>query len=176
MKTLGEKIREVRKGLNLNQLDFALKIGLESAVAISQYESNSREPDINKLKIICKLGNISLDELLTGAKSNKYSTNPSQQLLNNVNDHMPIYTPANSDALFNSDQKINIEEAMGKAYKVLNAGTALSVALYMNIQQFAAALDTGQELKECKDLMKSMQQQIDALNHKVDRQIGRAHV
>ena len=82
---------------------------------------------------------------------------------------MPIYTPANSDALFNSDQKINIEEAMGKAYKVLNAGTALSVALYMNIQQFAAALDTGQELKECKDLMKSMQQQIDALNHKVDR-------
>lgn len=58
---------------------------------------------------------------------------------------------------------------MGKAYKVLNAGTALSVALYMNIQQFAAALDTGIALQLCQDQMKVMQEQIDALNHKVDR-------
>lgn len=66
-------------------------------------------------------------------------------------------------------QKINIDEAQGKAYRVLSAGTALSVALYMNIQQFAAALDTGQELKVCQDQMKDMQGQINELNNKVDR-------
>lgn len=73
-----------------------------------------------------------------------------------------------SDAMFSSDQKINIEEAMGKAYKVLGAGTALSVALFMNIQQFAAALDTGEALKSCQDQMKTMQEQINALNARID--------
>jgi intracellular sulfur oxidation DsrE/DsrF family protein len=58
---------------------------------------------------------------------------------------------------------------MGKTYKVLSAGTALSVALYMNIQQFAAALDTGHALQACQDSMKEMQTQIDELTKKVDR-------
>jgi len=74
-----------------------------------------------------------------------------------------------SDVLFSSDQKINIEEAMGKAYKILTAGTALSVALYMNIQQFAAALDTGQSLQICQEQIKAMQTQIDALHARIDR-------
>jgi len=80
------------------------------------------------------------------------------------------YRPSVSeaDAIFSSKQKINIEEAMGKAYKVLSAGTALSVALYMNIQQFAAALDTGEALKLCQDQMKDMQEQINSLNARID--------
>jgi cell division protein FtsL len=80
-----------------------------------------------------------------------------------VRDMMAAYDPA-LEAL-----KINIDEAQGKAYRVLSAGTALSVALYMNIQQFAAALDTGQELKICQDQIKGMQTQIDELKGKVDR-------
>lgn len=71
--------------------------------------------------------------------------------------------------LYGADQKINIEEAMGKAYKVLTGGSALSVALFMNIQQFAAAQDTGRELQECKELVKGMQLQIDDLKSKMDR-------
>jgi uncharacterized protein YjlB len=68
-----------------------------------------------------------------------------------------------------SNRKINIDDAQGKAYRVLSAGTALSVALYMNIQQFAAALDTSHELKVCQDQMKDMQEQINTLNQKMDR-------
>jgi hypothetical protein len=86
-----------------------------------------------------------------------------------VRDNTDQYGTLVPDTLFKSDQKINIEEAMGKTYKVLNAGTALSVALYMNIQQFAAALDTGQALQVCQDQMKVMQEQIDDLNLKMDR-------
>ena len=66
-------------------------------------------------------------------------------------------------------QKINIEEAIGKAYRILSAGNALSVALYMNIQQFAAALDTGHELKVFQDQMKGLQLQIDTLREQVNR-------
>ena len=70
---------------------------------------------------------------------------------------------------YSSNRKINIDEAQGKAYRVLSAGNALSVALYMNIQQFAAALDTGRELKVCQDQISGLQSQIDELRRQVDR-------
>ncbi|PKN71229.1 MAG: hypothetical protein CVU54_02065 [Deltaproteobacteria bacterium HGW-Deltaproteobacteria-12] len=165
--TLGERIKKIRKDKKLNQADFALKIGLESPMAISAYENNQTEPDISKLIKISEIGNITLDELITGVTTPKELNNTNSQSGTGSASAPPfIYSP---ESLFSSDQKINIEEAMGKTYKVLSAGTALSVALYMNIQQFAAALDTGQELKECKDMMKAMQLQIDDLSAKVDR-------
>ncbi|MFA5183322.1 MAG: helix-turn-helix domain-containing protein [Syntrophales bacterium] len=64
--TLGDRIRAVRKSMRLNQLDFAKIMHLESATAISKYEDNSRTPDKDKLIIVAELGNITLDELLTG--------------------------------------------------------------------------------------------------------------
>jgi transcriptional regulator with XRE-family HTH domain len=84
-----------------------------------------------------------------------------------VNEHNHEYK--STDALFSPYQKINIDEAIGKTIRVLSAGTALSVALYMNIQQFAAALDASQELKECKELINGLQSQIDDLKRQVDR-------
>lgn len=66
MRSLGERIKFLREKLGLNQADFARKIGLKSAVAISQYESDQREPDINKLLTISSLCNVNLDWLLTG--------------------------------------------------------------------------------------------------------------
>ena len=43
-----------------------------------------------------------------------------------------------------AEQKISIEEAVGKAFKILSSGTTLSNALYLIIQQFAIALDGSQ--------------------------------
>lgn len=159
METLGQKIKQIRKKLKLNQQDFAFKIGLESAVAVSNYENDQRSPDKNKLILISKLGNISLDELLTG----EYKENQIGTAGHIIKDTESPYEP------ILSDHKINIEEAIGKAYTVLSAGTALSVALYMNIQQFATALNTGHALQFCQDQMKDMQAQIDVLKQQVDR-------
>ncbi|MEN6316619.1 MAG: helix-turn-helix transcriptional regulator [Clostridiaceae bacterium] len=167
--TLGDRIRNIRKRLKLNQADFALKIGLESPMAISSYENNQTEPDISKLIKISEIGNISLDELLTGKAPSKHLGVNNQSKTEDTSAPTPIYAPTALETLFSYDQKINIEEAIGKTYKVLSAGTALSVALYMNIQQFAAAQDTGQILQQCQDQMKVMQAQIDDLNTKVDR-------
>ncbi len=130
-----------------------------------------------ELTTFCNNENVSLNWLLFGygpqkILKNEYSDVKAPALNDDISKSGPAYTSAASDQLFRSDQKINIEEAMGKAYKVLNSGTALSVALYMNIQQFAAALDTGQELKACQEQIKSMQEQIDDLNKKVDRLIA----
>ena len=68
MDTIGDRIRRIRKGLGLNQLDFAIKIGLESAMAISKYENNSRTPDKNRLIKISELGGVTLDKLMTGTE------------------------------------------------------------------------------------------------------------
>ena len=68
-----------------------------------------------------------------------------------------------------SEQKINIDEAQGKVYRVLSSGTALAAALYLNIQQFAAALDTGHELKVCQDQISGLQAQIDELKRQMER-------
>lgn len=95
--------------------------------------------------------------------------------INKVAQYAQEHTPgrglrdsSSPDALFHSSQKINIEEAMGKTYKVLNAGTALSVALYMNIQQFAAALETGEELNKCKDEIADLRKDMIVLKRQVD--------
>jgi len=66
MDTLGKRIRFIRERLKFNQSELAQYLGLESAVAISKYESDQREPDKDKLIKISKLGNTSLDWLLTG--------------------------------------------------------------------------------------------------------------
>jgi len=68
-----------------------------------------------------------------------------------------------------AEQKINIEEAVGKAYKILSSGTALAAALYLNIQQFAIALDTGREMKACKDEISELKAQMLELRGQVDR-------
>lgn len=64
--SLGGRIAFARKKLGLNQLEFAKKLGLETAVAISRYEKDLREPDVTKLVNISKLIECSLDWLLTG--------------------------------------------------------------------------------------------------------------
>lgn len=67
--TLGDRIRRIRKGLGLNQTDFAKKLGMGTATAISKYEDNTRTPDKDKLIQIAKFGKISLDELLMDTKT-----------------------------------------------------------------------------------------------------------
>jgi cell division protein FtsL len=134
--------------------------------ALSQFKKNGEFPTDLVVKYAQRY-KLSLDDLLFNGTYRPDVSDESES--SSICDKKTDYKTTNADALFNSDQKINIEEAMGKAYKVLNAGTALSVALYMNIQQFAAALDTGQELKACQEQIKNLQEQIDDLKRQVDR-------
>lgn len=66
MDTLGKRIKFIRERLRFNQSELARYLGLESPMAISKYETDQREPDIDKLIKLSKLGDLSLDWLLTG--------------------------------------------------------------------------------------------------------------
>jgi transcriptional regulator with XRE-family HTH domain len=61
--TFGEKLREARKEANLSQEEFAQKAGV-SRSAVAKWESDRGMPDVENLKVIASLLNISLDYLL----------------------------------------------------------------------------------------------------------------
>ncbi len=65
-------------------------------------------------------------------------------------------------------QKINVNEAMGKAYEILHSGTPYAVALYLNIQQFSAALGATGELKVCQDRITDLQAQVDVIRNEIN--------
>jgi len=51
--TVGERVREIRKELNLNQTDFGNKIGLKQT-AIGMYENNQRSVSDRSITDICR--------------------------------------------------------------------------------------------------------------------------
>lgn len=61
--TLGEKIKEARKQCGLTQEELAEKMEL-SRSAIAKWESNTGLPDVENLKSLAKLLNVSIDYLL----------------------------------------------------------------------------------------------------------------
>lgn len=66
--TNGERIKYLREKKGLTQKDVATKLGLEPA-AISKYELDMREPNIEAIKKLATLFNVSIDYLL-GRTSN----------------------------------------------------------------------------------------------------------
>lgn len=61
--TNGERIKYLREKNGLTQKDVATKLGVESA-AISKYELDMREPNIEAIKKLATLFNVSIDYLL----------------------------------------------------------------------------------------------------------------
>lgn len=60
---LGEKIKKYRENKNMTQNEVADILGVKSAT-ISKYESNTLEPNIESIKKIAEIFEISIDELL----------------------------------------------------------------------------------------------------------------
>lgn len=65
MLLIGERISKYRKEMQMNQEEFATKIGV-SRQAVSKWETDRSYPDLDKLVDICEVFNISINELLYG--------------------------------------------------------------------------------------------------------------
>jgi transcriptional regulator with XRE-family HTH domain len=65
LKEIGERVRQIRKGLNLNQEAFGVLIGVKSST-VSKYENGESDAGALTFYEIAKLGNKSLDWLLAG--------------------------------------------------------------------------------------------------------------
>ena len=61
--TFGEKLKEARKEAGLSQEQFAEKMSV-SRSAVAKWESDKGMPDVNNLKVMAQLLDVSLDHLL----------------------------------------------------------------------------------------------------------------
>lgn len=67
---IGEKLLELRKNKHLSQEEVADKLNV-TRQTISKWETGSSTPDFDKIAPLCKLYEISADELLTGVKKDE---------------------------------------------------------------------------------------------------------
>jgi transcriptional regulator with XRE-family HTH domain len=158
--TLGVRIRGIRKGLKLNQIDFARELGFKSATAVSKYEDNSRTPGKNKLIKIAEMGNITLDALLMDVESDS----PNSNIINS-------YPPAAAQT--ENSEHIKISEDLFLATRVLESGTTYATALHLNIRSFAKAIDAEERItvleSNQRDFERKMQAEMNDLRKEVNR-------
>ena len=64
---VAKRIAELRKKAGMNQAQLAKQLKL-SASAVSMYEQGQRYPDIDKLIVLAKVFDVSLDYLITGSE------------------------------------------------------------------------------------------------------------
>jgi len=64
---IGERILSLRKEYNISQEELGFKINV-SRQTISKWENNESSPDLNNLKALAKLFNVSTDYLVNGNK------------------------------------------------------------------------------------------------------------
>jgi len=67
--TLGHRLRKFRMDLKLNQLDFGIKLGLDSQGAISKIENNERRPSSEVYEKLAEQFTVDLHWLITGHNS-----------------------------------------------------------------------------------------------------------
>lgn len=68
MNTLGKRIRQLRKSLNMSGDELGAKTGF-TRNAVSQWESDKRSPNLTTLSQLAKIFNVSTDYLLNGSDS-----------------------------------------------------------------------------------------------------------
>ena len=78
--TLGERLTELRKKKNLSQEDVAEKLNV-TRQTVSKWELDQSLPDFDKILPLCKLYNITSDELLTGRKTDSNNDNMEYNLM-----------------------------------------------------------------------------------------------
>ncbi|MCP1307780.1 helix-turn-helix domain-containing protein [Paenibacillus tyrfis] len=77
MSTVSERLRYARERINFKQKDVSERTGINNKT-LSRYENGGSEPDINTLRILADLYEVSLDWILTGKEP--VTTNSSNEV------------------------------------------------------------------------------------------------
>lgn len=82
--TFGERLKQLRKAAGESQTDLSSVLGMSSAMAISGYETGSREPNIKSIRTICEHYKVSADFLLGINESEQASKTAKHSITVNV--------------------------------------------------------------------------------------------
>lgn len=81
--TLGDRIKELRKSMNMTQVDFGKYIGVSGAT-ISTSESGKTTPDSQTIDVICMKCNVNRDWLVDGVGEMKATLPLLPDLIHNL--------------------------------------------------------------------------------------------
>lgn len=136
--TIGERILEYRKANNLSQEEIAEKLDV-SRQTISKWETDQSTPDFDKIAPLCKLFNITADELVTGKKNtlkdnmdNNLSPNVSKGLVISIS--VFLYFVAVSWIIFGSEV-IAINEGILISVFLLICAVATCILIFYFVSQ-----------------------------------------
>ena len=73
----GQKIAEFRKSANLTQAELGAKLNI-TAQAVSKWENSLSEPDIDSIRKMCEIFNVSVDEFLGVSVKKEVEKTPNQ--------------------------------------------------------------------------------------------------
>lgn len=79
--TLGERLLQYRKGVNMSQDQLAEKIGV-TRQTVSKWETDQSMPDFNKIEPLCNIFGITTDELIKGEESKTQETKINEEKSN----------------------------------------------------------------------------------------------
>jgi transcriptional regulator with XRE-family HTH domain len=165
MKTLAERLKWLRQKYGFkSKSEAASYIGIKyGSYQGWEYGLSPGRKNAEKLAAFYKC---SLSWLMTG-EGEPYPNG-------DQDNHSPFAERDLAAPLYNKDtlpvsQEINIDEAIGKTYKVLKSGTPYAVALYLNIQQFSSALDTSIEISAYKEELAELRDEIADMKRQIDR-------
>lgn len=194
-KARGERIRQIRLGLDLNQEAFGHKLGLKTST-ISGYEAGDAEPKPGTLAAIAALGEKSLDWLITGKEPG--AGNGEAQAIQrgevaasiepggmSARDRLikqraaalkgeatgtktPQETPPHDDKATGRERG-EIDPKMGSriAFRVLSSQTSYAGALWENLISFERAVEREEEMESMKGMMVEMMEKIDRLERRI---------
>jgi transcriptional regulator with XRE-family HTH domain len=129
---------------------------------ISQYRSKKIRPSAEFMEGFCKQFGFSEAWFLSGVGEpfpGAYAKYP--EVCGSAGSAPGVREPVPPYGALVAEQKINIEEAIGKAYKILSSGMPAAAVLYLNIQQIAADLACWNEIEELKAQVAALRGQVD---------------
>lgn len=104
-----ERIKKIRKELNLTQQQFANRIGVKRG-GIANYEIGRNEPTDSVISLICREFNVNEKWLRTGNGDMFQQRTKNEELLNFMNNVMELEDNNFKKKLVNALVKLNIED------------------------------------------------------------------
>lgn len=118
--TFAEKLKSLRKQAGLSQEQLAEKISV-SRQAVTKWESDAGIPDIENIKALSTLFDISIDELLVGEKGTK---KPAEFLFESVTEY-DIGEPKRYDMKFGGAKRFVLSGYEGEKIRIRLASNTL---------------------------------------------------
>lgn len=162
--SLGERILQIRKRIGLNQTAFGGLLGGIKKSPISAYEKGDAYPRPDTLAQIAKIGQVSLDWLITGceltATHEGVASLPKNSGASATTKPVEEDIPSHAEA---ANEGINVHQGMMIASKVLSSKTGYAKALWENLKSFEAAVDKEIEVEDLKRDVREMKEMMKAM-------------